>query len=74
MKQKIVISLDRELISFMDRQSQGNRSNYLNALINQERLKILADETIVALQSDIQDPEYQVEIAEWDRLSGNGTN
>jgi Arc/MetJ-type ribon-helix-helix transcriptional regulator len=72
MKQKIAITLDRELLSFIDRQAQGNRSDYLNALITQERRKILAAETIAALQADIQDPEYQAEIAEWDRLSGDG--
>jgi hypothetical protein len=72
MKQKIAITIDRELISFIDRQAQGNRSDYLNSLITQERRKILADEIIAALQADIQDPEYQAEIAEWDRLVGDG--
>jgi folate-dependent tRNA-U54 methylase TrmFO/GidA len=72
MKQKIAITIDRELISFIDRQAQGNRSDYLNSLITQEQRKILADEIIAALQSDIQDPEYQAEIAEWDRLAGDG--
>jgi hypothetical protein len=72
MKQKIAITLDRELLSFIDRQAQGNRSEYLNSLITQERKKILADEIIAALQADNQDPEYQAEIAEWDRLAGDG--
>jgi Arc/MetJ-type ribon-helix-helix transcriptional regulator len=72
MKQKIAITLDRELLSFIDRQAQGNRSDYLNSLITQERRKILEQETIAALQADSQDPEYQAEIAEWDRLAGDG--
>jgi Arc/MetJ-type ribon-helix-helix transcriptional regulator len=72
MKQKIAVTIDRELISFIDRQAQGNRSDYLNSLITQERRKILADEIIAALQEDAQDPEYQAEIAEWDRLAGDG--
>ena len=72
MKQKIAITLDRELVSFIDRQAQGNRSDYLNSLITQERRKILRDEIIAALEEDIQDPEYQTEIAEWDRLAGDG--
>jgi hypothetical protein len=72
MKQKIAITLDRELLSFIDRQAQGNRSDYLNSLVTQERRKILAAETIAALQADNQDPEYQAEIAEWDRLAGDG--
>jgi hypothetical protein len=72
MKQEIAITLDRELLSFIDRQAQGNRSDYLNLLIIQERRRILAQETIAALQADNQDPEYQAEIAEWDRLAGDG--
>jgi Arc/MetJ-type ribon-helix-helix transcriptional regulator len=72
MKQKIAITLDRELVSFIDRQAQGNRSDYLNSLITQERRKILTDEIIAALQEDIQDLEYQAEIAEWDLVAGDG--
>ena len=71
-KQKIAITLDRELLSFVDRQAQGNRSDYLNSLITQERRKVLAEETIAALQADSQDLEYLAEIAEWDRLAGDG--
>jgi hypothetical protein len=72
MKQKIAITVDRELLSFIDRQAQGNRSDYLNSLVTQERRKILANEIITALQADDRDPEYQAEIAEWDRLIGDG--
>ncbi len=72
MKQKIAITLDQQLLFFIDRQAQGNRSDYLNSLIVKEREKILAAEIIAALQADCQDPEYQVEIAEWDRLAGDG--
>jgi hypothetical protein len=72
MKQKIAITLDADLLSFIDRQAHGNRSDYLNSLITEERRKILVAETIAALQADIQDPEYQAEIAEWDRLAGDG--
>jgi hypothetical protein len=72
MKQKIAITLDRELVSFIDLQAQGNRSDYLNSLVTQERRKILTDEIIAALQEDIQDPEYQAEVAQWDRLAGDG--
>ena len=72
MKQKIAITLDQDLLSFIDQQAQGNRSDYLNSLITQERRKILVDEIIAALQADIQDPEYQAEITAWDRLAGDG--
>ena len=80
MKQKIAITLvgkaspveNRELVSFIDRQAQGNRSDDLNLPITQERQKSLTDEIIIALREDVQDPVYQSEIAEWDRLVGDG--
>jgi hypothetical protein len=69
MKHEITIEIDRKLLSFLDDRSHGNRSEYLNSLLIQERRKILADEIIAALEEDNLDPEYQAEIAEWDRLS-----
>jgi hypothetical protein len=41
MKQKIIITIDQELLSFIDRQAQGNRSEYLNSLLIEERRKSL---------------------------------
>lgn len=72
MKQKIAITIDRQLLSFLDAQAQGNRSEYLNSLLAQARRKILSDEIIAALEEDNQNPDYRAEIAEWDRLSGDG--
>jgi hypothetical protein len=72
MKQKIAITVDQELLSFLDRQAQGNRSEYFNLLLTQERQKVLTNEMIAALQEDNQDPAYRAEIAEWDRLAGDG--
>jgi hypothetical protein len=72
MRRKIVITVDQELLSFLDRQAQGNRSEYFNLLLIQERQKILTAEIIAALQEDSRDPEYQAEIVEWDRLAGDG--
>jgi hypothetical protein len=72
MKQKIAITIDQELLSFLDRQSAGNRSEYFNLLLTQERRNILTAEIIAALQEDSQNPEYQAEMMEWDRLAGDG--
>jgi hypothetical protein len=72
MKQKIAITIDQELLSFLDRQAAGNRSEYFNLLLTQERRKILTAEIIAALQEDSQNPEYQAEMMEWDRLAGDG--
>jgi hypothetical protein len=72
MKQKIAITIDQELLSFMDQQAQGNRSEYLNSLLTEERRKSLKAQVIAALQADAQDPEYLAEIAEWDVVAGDG--
>ena len=72
MKQKIAITIDRELLSFIDSQAQGNRSDYLNSLLHRERQIDLQQQIITALTEDLQDPQYLAEIAEWDRLSMDG--
>ena len=72
MKQKIAVTLDKDLIAFLDAQANGNRSEYLNSLLLLQRKKILAAELIAALQQDVTDPDYQAEIAAWDNVAGDG--
>jgi Arc/MetJ-type ribon-helix-helix transcriptional regulator len=72
MKQKIAITIDQQLLSFIDLQAQGNRSDYLNSLLNRERQRTLKEEMIAGLKEDIQDPEYLAEVAEWDKLAVDG--
>ena len=72
MKQKIAVTLDQELVAFLDAQANGNRSDYLNSLLARERKQILEAEIIAALQQDVQDPDYQAEIAAWDNVVGDG--
>ncbi len=72
MKQKIAISLDADLIDFIDLQANGNRSEYINALLQQQQQKQLETELIATLQQDLADAEYLNEIAEWDNVAGDG--
>jgi hypothetical protein len=72
MKQKIIITIDQELLSFIDRQAQGNRSEYLNSLLIEERRKSLKAQLMAALQEDERDPQYLAEIIEWDGVAGDG--
>jgi hypothetical protein len=72
MKQKIAITIDQQLLAFIDLQAQGNRSDYLNSLLNKERQSTLKAEMIAGLTEDLQNPEYLAEIAEWDRLAVDG--
>ena len=71
---KIVITLEEEILRFVDQQAQGNRSMYINTLLAQQRRQTLAVEMIVALKQDAEDSEYQAEIAAWDIVVGDGVN
>jgi metal-responsive CopG/Arc/MetJ family transcriptional regulator len=73
MKNKIAITLDQDLIEFLDDQAT-NRSEYLNTLLAEQRSKILRQQMIAALQEDLADPDHQAEIAAWDVVIGDGLN
>ena len=72
MKQKIALTLDKELVTFLDVQAKGNRSEYLNSLLAQERKRILEAELIASVQQDVNDTDYHSEIAVWDCVAGDG--
>jgi hypothetical protein len=72
MKQKIAFTLDKELVAFLDAQANGNRSEYLNALLAQQRKLCLEAELIAALKDDVEDPDYQREVTAWDSVAGDG--
>jgi metal-responsive CopG/Arc/MetJ family transcriptional regulator len=74
MKQKIAITLDKELVVFLDEVAQRNRSEYLNKLLVQHRQQIIETQLIEALKSDVEDAEYQQEIKLWDEVVGDGIN
>ncbi|MDZ8056523.1 MAG: CopG family transcriptional regulator [Aulosira sp. ZfuVER01] len=71
---KVTITLQEDILQFIDRQSQGNRSRYINALLAEHRRQILESEMIAALKQDAEDPEYQVEILAWGTVVGDGIN
>ena len=70
MKQKIAITLDEELVIFLDAQANGNRSDYLNSLLDWQRKLCEDAELIAALKDDVEDPDYQQEVAVWDSVAG----
>jgi hypothetical protein len=72
MKCKITVSLDREVIDFLDRESPGNRSESINRLLNEHRRRTVEQQTIAALQADLADPIYQQDLLDWDTVVGDG--
>jgi Arc/MetJ-type ribon-helix-helix transcriptional regulator len=71
---KVTITLEEDILRFIDQQAKGNRSGYINALLAEQRRKILEAEIIAALQEDAKDLEYQNEISAWDNVAGDGIN
>ena len=72
--QKVTITLEDDILQFVDSQSKGNRSAYINALLAEYRRRNLESQMIIALQEDAQDSVYQAEIAAWDTVVGDGIN
>jgi hypothetical protein len=71
MKQKVTLTLDRELIEFLDLQA-SNRSEYLNGLLRERRSKVLTEQIVAALQTDLEDTDYQADLQAWDAVVGDG--
>ncbi len=69
---KITISLEEEILQFLDQLAQGNRSAYINSLLAQQRRQAIKAEMIAALLKDAEDQEYLAEIELWDRVAGDG--
>ena len=77
MAKKVTITLDEDILTFIDKQAANNgetsnRSGYINDVLCQHRRTVLEAEMIAALQEDANDPEYQKEIALWDCVAGDG--
>lgn len=71
---KVTITLEEDILQFIDQQAKGNRSAYINAILAEQKRKILETEIIAALQEDAKDLEYQNEIYAWDNVAGDGIN
>lgn len=77
MVKKVTITLDEDILAFIDKHAANNgeisnRSGYINDVLSQHRRAILEAEMIAALREDANNPEYQEEIALWDCVAGDG--
>jgi metal-responsive CopG/Arc/MetJ family transcriptional regulator len=72
MKKKIAVTLDSDLVAFLDKVARNNRSDYVNTLLRKHRQHILETQLISALKSEAEDADYQQEIELWDRVVGDG--
>ncbi|OUC16137.1 MAG: hypothetical protein B0A82_02990 [Alkalinema sp. CACIAM 70d] len=73
MSKKVSITLDDEVLDFVD-QLASNRSSFINNVLLQEKKRIFMRELEDAYKAQANDPEFQEEISVWDIAAGDGLN
>ncbi len=73
MSKKVSITLDDEVLSFVDRLA-GNRSSFINDILWKEKRKIFMKELEDAYKEQVNDPVFQEEISIWDVTAEDGLN
>ncbi|AFY59915.1 hypothetical protein [Synechococcus sp. PCC 6312] len=73
MSKKVSITLDDDVLDFVDRLA-SNRSSFINNVLWQEKRRILMKELEEAYKDQANDPELQEEISAWDVAVGDGLN
>jgi metal-responsive CopG/Arc/MetJ family transcriptional regulator len=71
MSAKVSITLDEEVLEFVDRSSQ-NRSQFINEILSKEKKRRFLKDLGNAYTELSNDPEYQAEIQLWDVTVGDG--
>jgi metal-responsive CopG/Arc/MetJ family transcriptional regulator len=73
MSKKVSITLDDEVLSFVDRLA-GNRSSFINDILQKEKRRIFMQELEDAYKEQVNDPMFQEEISLWDVTAEDGLN
>ena len=73
MSKKVSITLDDEVLEFVDRLA-SNRSSFINDVLWQEKKRVFMKELEDAYKDQANDPEMQEEISVWDIAVGDGLN
>ena len=73
MSKKVSITLDDEVLDFVD-QLANNRSSFINDVLWQEKRRIFMKELEDAYTDQANDLEFQQEISVWDVAVGDGLN
>jgi 23S rRNA U2552 (ribose-2'-O)-methylase RlmE/FtsJ len=70
MSKKVSITLDDEVLSFVD-QLTSNRSHFINKILQREKQRIFLAELKAAYTDQSCDPESLSEVAVWDAVAGD---
>jgi metal-responsive CopG/Arc/MetJ family transcriptional regulator len=71
MSAKVSITLDEEVLEFVDKSSQ-NRSQFINEILSKEKKRQFLQELEAAYTELAADPEYQAETELWNVTVGDG--
>jgi predicted transcriptional regulator len=73
MSKKVSITLDDDIVEFVD-QLASNRSSFINNILQQEKKRIFMKELEDAYKDQADDPEFQEEVSFWETTVGDGLN
>lgn len=71
MSKKVSITLDDEVLQFVD-QLSSNRSSFINNLIQKEKQRLFLKDLEDAYKEQANDPEFREEMTIWDVTVGDG--
>ena len=73
MSKKVSITLDDEILTFVDRLA-SNRSSFINDILRKEKQRLFMKELEDAYKEQMNDQDFQEEISVWDVTVGDGIN
>ena len=73
MSKKVSITLDDEILKFVD-ELASNRSSFINEVLWKEKRRIFMQELEEAYTQQANDPDFEQEISAWDITVGDGFN
>lgn len=73
MSKKVSITLDDEILKFVD-ELASNRSSFINEVLWKEKRRIFMQELEEAYTQQANDPDFKQEISAWDITVGDGFN
>lgn len=73
MSKKVSITLDDEVLDFVDQRAE-NRSSFINHLLREHKEKVFLEELEEAYREQSSDPEFREEVSVWDATVGDGLN
>lgn len=71
MSKKISITLDNEILDFID-QRTNNRSSFINEILWHEKQKSFEQDLAEAYRDQSSDPHFLEEVSVWDVTAGDG--